>query len=122
MNYFYGVADQEVLNSCPEEAVIDYFDSVDIDDVKEYDFPLEIHIFVPMKFTVSAARILEKALEELDENYGNPEAYDYTRATENMEKAAKELVEVIEKEYQPWQCEQTGEKIKYSRDEVLGII
>ena len=48
-------------------------------------------------------RVLERVLEELDEEYGDPD--DATDATPAMLAAAREFCEAIRREYPVWRCE-----------------
>ena len=118
---FYGLEDQERLNYDPEESIVDMFDCVSLEDVEKYDFPISINVFEPIDYTLNAEDILESILENLDDNYGEPDG-DYTKPTEKMKIAAETLARTIKEEYISWQCEKTGETIKYSKEEVMEIL
>lgn len=51
-------------------------------------------------------RVLDRFLEDLDEDYGNPE--EATTQTEAMLVAAKEFVEKINAEYTVWSCKRVA--------------
>ncbi len=111
----YGLKDQERLDRDPETVIADLFDGTEIED---YTFPVEVYVFEPLAVKVRWDGFLEDILERLDEEYADPEGNIYSQPTEKMEKAAKVFAEVIEKEYTSWQCEPTGEIIKYFKKDI----
>jgi len=101
---YWGAPDSERYNYSDIEDAIDHI----LDDV---------HPIVPEEVVVVAVRsrkitaqdvgirnILEYTLEHLDEEYGDPDggASDPTPA---MEEAAKQLAEVIARDYEVWVCD-----------------
>jgi hypothetical protein len=58
---------------------------------------------------ISPRGVLDNLLEQLDEDYANPEG-DATEATEAMKEAERVFLEVITKEYQPWSCDEVCRK------------
>lgn len=62
----------------------------------------------------------ESTIEDLFNDIEIDEYYDYP--TEKMKKAAADFIKVIKSEYKPWMCEPTGEVLKFSKENVLGIL
>ena len=116
---YYGEIGQERLDNDPEDVVVNMF--CDLETVENYDYPFIVHVFEPQKITLDIDDILERVLENLDEEYGDPDG-DYTKPTEKMKRSAGELVQTIKSEYTPFMCETTGEKIEYSQKNVLEIV
>jgi hypothetical protein len=52
------------------------------------------------------ARVLERLLESLDDDYGNPE--DATAETDGMKLAAEEFIRKVAAEYQVWSCKRVA--------------
>lgn len=63
------------------------------------------------RMTVDRKRLcpLDLLLEELDEEYGDPEG-DYPIPTDAMKGAEKTFLDVVLSEYTPWACEQVAIK------------
>jgi hypothetical protein len=59
---------------------------------------------------------IELALENLDEEYGDPDG-SYTGPTDSMKEAASKFGKAIVADYKPWMCEPTGEEVKVTRQE-----
>lgn len=118
MSELYGYKEQERLDTDIEDTVRRVIE----DGCTE--FPIEINVFKNMNITedvnVFAKNILENLLEDLDEEYSDPDG-DYTVPSEEMKKASLAFAKVMVKEYHVWMCEPTGEVIKYSEDEALNI-
>jgi len=66
---------------------------------------------------IIAERAIGGALENLDEEYSNPDG-DYTDATEGMEAAALAFGRAVVAEYVSWTCEPNGDVIEYTRDQI----
>ena len=119
----YGVEAQEYLNTEPEE-VIETLIEDNCDFVGEsldailgkITWPVKILVFERRKVCCEPGDVLERVLEEFDEEYGNPDG-EYTEPTEKMKEAAKAFVEVVETEYISWQCNPTGETIEFTKEE-----
>ena len=60
--------------------------------------------------------MLNKVLDDLDCDYGNPDE-DSTKPTEAMWEAALAFARVVVAEYVPWACEPTGEVVEYTREQ-----
>jgi hypothetical protein len=63
-----------------------------------------------------AARAIEHALENLDEEYADPDG-DYTKATDRIKDAARAFGRAVVADYVSWSCEPTGEVIEYTREQ-----
>ncbi len=80
--------------------------------IKEWPEKITVYGFARKKLKLDrlSARILERLLEDIDEDYGNPE--EATTETEAMKKAAEEFVNKVAAEYQVWSCKRvTSEDI-----------
>lgn len=97
----FGFIDDEHLSSSIEE----------VTDRATEGKPIEVHVFRRMKVNPDrlAERTLERIIEDLDEDYGDPD--NPTELTEAMKAAAKQFIEALLKEYVVWNCEPTGEVI-----------
>ena len=64
------------------------------------------------RMTIKPSEIspLEDVLQQLDEEYGNPEV-DYTEPTESMLRAEREFAEAILSEYKPFMCKHVEEEL-----------
>jgi len=127
----YGLKDWEQLEDSVEEVVEKVFED-HCEEVGEgedvtagrLNWPLEILVFKRMDVggEAEAQRIasdaLERTLERLDEEYGDPDG-DTTDATDAMKEAALVFGRAVVAEYVPWQCEPTGEVIKVTREEAM---
>ena len=122
MSEFYGVQDQERLDSDPDDTIIGLLEDVYFDDLSFHDFPIKVYGFTTEKpfenIEQYANNMLENILEGLDENYGDPDSYG-TEMTPNMKEATLNLAKVFEEEYQVFNCERTGEVIKYSKEQAM---
>jgi hypothetical protein len=93
------------------------FECSDIEDAVDYildgahpDVPDEVVVVAvcPRKLTaqdVGTRDILERTLEYLDEEYGDPDG-DHSDPTPVMEEAALKLAEVIAHDYEVWICDE----------------
>ena len=99
----YGTKEDEILSNTPEEALIKYAES--FDNEENIIFPITIYTFKRAEISLTANYILDYVLESLDDEYGSPYMNDYTESTPAMKDAAENLVNIIKKEYMPWQCE-----------------
>lgn len=64
---------------------------------------LEVKGYARMKIAVQDP--LEFMIENLYEEYGNPEGDPSDGITDDMRKAADALMKVVEEQYKPWACE-----------------
>lgn len=118
---FYGVEGQERLESCPKDTVEQYLGG--FEDYTEIEFPIKVLVYKQEKLWAEdnldkyAKGILEDILEDLDENYGDPDDFG-TTPSEDMKKASFELAKVIIKDYHVWRCEPMGEVIEYTEEQV----
>lgn len=128
---FYGMENTERLEfDDPDEVVDRYLDDAvntpgeSFDSVAErLAFPIEVCEYEPMEIPDAqdiANSALEHALENLDEEYGDPDG-DNTEPTEAMKAAALSFGRAVVADYVPWACEQTGKVIEYTREQCREI-
>ena len=131
-NLLYGLKDWEELVPTVEEVVekvlednCDFAGEGDSAIADRLTWPLEVVVFRRMDVGGKAeaqriaSDVLERTLEWLDEEFGNPDG-DATDATDGMNEAAQAFGRVVVAEYVAWQCEPTGEVIKVTREEAVG--
>jgi len=82
-----------------DDAVEEYLDILD----GEWPEIATVKGFERMKVTYDGGLILERMLEHLDEEYGDPDG-DPTDPTEEMKKAADALVKIVLASYHSWAC------------------
>lgn len=107
---FYDCESAEILtHESPYAAIDDWYGNVgrDCPDTVTVDGYAPLVVSVN---TVGVERLLEEALERLDEELGNPDA-EPTEPTEAMKKAADALAAVIVAEYVPWACEKVSSEV-----------
>lgn len=117
---YYGLADQERLDTAIEDVVDRVIDNAGrVDGVQ---WPIEIHEFRRMDVSGMADGLAKdalcRALETLDEEHSDPDG-ENTEATEKMKAAAAAFAKVVVEEYVPWACEKTGKAILVTREEAL---
>ena len=102
----WGTGDEEHLqydneNECIEAML----------DIMDNPLPEKITIcgFARMDVDTTCLNPLEYCLEGLDEEYGDPDG-EYSKPTETMKAAEKTFLEIIQKEYKPWACEEVCRK------------
>jgi hypothetical protein len=110
---YWGLYNQELLvHTNPEEVIEEYVDQMDeiTEELLVKVGELIVYGYVPMKISSFSPSIcLDRLIEDLDEEYGNPNGDPFT-ATEAMKKAETKFLTVVKKEYTPWACECNGEK------------
>ena len=126
----YGLEDQERLDLDPDDVIDRVIDDAasfageSFDAIAErLDWPLKVKVYkrmslggVDLTLTI-ATTALERTLDDLDENYGDPDG-DYSDPTEAMKSAARAFARAVLADYVPWACEPTGEVIEYTREQV----
>jgi hypothetical protein len=110
-NILWGEDGQELLrhHSANEaiEEVIDGYHPGPIDG----DWEISVYEYQPIKPGIdSCGSPLERVLEILDEEYGDPDGDGHDR-TEAMKAAEKTFIEAVLTEYRSWMCEQTGKVV-----------
>ncbi len=106
---YWGAPGAEQLSGQNEDdAVEDILEEIYPDPLPEV---VEIAGFVPMDaaWAIDRIAILERCLEELDEEYGNPDG-EPAKPTEAMVAAERAFLEVLKREYTPWACEEVCRK------------
>lgn len=115
----YGLKDQKMLDLDIEDVVRSVMEDGDYSD-----FPIEVLVYNPIPIAKNAEvysrHILESLLQDLDEEYGDPDG-SYTDPSEGMKSAALVLAQVMMKDYRVWAYEPTGESFKYNREEAMKI-
>lgn len=104
--YLYGGPDDEVLTyTHPDEYIKAFLDEAHPD----YPETIEVVKYQPMKPSIGALddHVLEYVLEALDEEYGNPDG-GWPDATQKMRELAREFVQGVIDEYDPWAHEPVG--------------
>lgn len=99
----YGIDGQEFLDDSIEE-VIERIKN-ELNNIK---WPIEVFEHKPIEIYLFGSGLIERILEELDDEYGNPYTTSYTKPTDAMIEAADNLVDVIKRDYNVWACEPTG--------------
>jgi len=111
---YYDVDDgAEVLqHTDPDEAIEYHLDGLDpVLDADLFAAPLRVYAFKTETIAQQLIEqlpgvVLERLLEDLDEDYGRPE--ELTAATPKMELAARAFIDTIVREYKVWRCECIG--------------
>lgn len=101
--------DERLTYTDPDEAIEAYIDDYPQDELAEYT--VTVCEFRPMKPKYNGARrVVERVLEDLDEDYGDPDG-DGSRPTPAMLAAAETFIAAVLAEYRGWSCEPTGERV-----------
>lgn len=124
MSEFYGLLDSETLQGSPDEVLEQWVIDSACDTFEEaasfVEWPMRVYVYKPMNHWRSrnalAEGYLERILEDLDEEFGDPEG-DATEPTASMKRAALAFVDSVMKEYRPWNCEKTKEVVEITREE-----
>ena len=104
---FWTCRDAEQLN-CTEidEAVEEHLEMVTYQrDPADWPATVTARGFKRGVVTYDGETVLERMLEHLDEEYGDPDG-DPTKPTDAMLKAAEVFVAAVLAEYEPWACEE----------------
>ena len=130
--YYYGLDGWEVLVGTQEEVIERALeDEVEIGGngfdaaADQMVWPMRIIVSTPIDITddgyaeAIGRNALEDALDNLDNEYGDPGG-DITESTKAMKEAASFLGRVVLSEYMPWMCVPTGEVIEVTREEARG--
>ena len=117
---FYGHPDRERLYATTvDEAIETYLKDNDLlDSPSEWPETVTIARFRPMKAMLDAGDVLERILEELDEDYGDWES-EPDKPTDKMKEAAQVFVDAILAEYRVFNLE-SDTRAEYSLSEWLG--
>ena len=100
---YWDSEDEERLTHTDREEAIESI----LDDIGKLPEKIEICGFARMKLPEAeslATDVLERLLEGLDEDYGDPEG-DYTNGTAEMKEAAVKFIATVLDEYVSWACE-----------------
>ncbi len=124
---WFGLEDQEFLKNSIDEVIEDVFldhtekagepESIVADRI---EWPIEIYVHIKTPLTDSeiqgiAESCIDSFIDCYDSQYGNPDG-DPFEATETIKDAAYAFAKACAKDYEKWQCESTGEVIKYTRE------
>jgi hypothetical protein len=102
--------DAELLGHESQDAAIEAYLDEALYNTPIKEWPKTVSVFgfarEKPKFNLLPARTLERVLEDLDEDYGNPE--EATAETEGMKLAAEEFIQKIAAEYTVWSCKRVA--------------
>ena len=103
----WGAPGDETLTALTEvEAIENIMDEIQDCLGEDEVFPATIIVCGYARMDVEITlNPLEHVLEELDEEYGDPEG-TYTEPTLAMKEAEEKFLAVIKQEYTPWMCEE----------------
>lgn len=110
MTYYYSCEEDgdDIMHDSVDEAVTEY-----LSQMLPEDWPRTVEVYRYERCVVSdeskgflAGRILDQAIEDLDEDYGNPE--QETKVTKEMRALAQEYVEKLTALYHVWRCDNVG--------------
>ncbi len=105
---YWSVADKEILTATtPDDAFVLHYEPLISDDAL-MPKTMTAHRYRPQNASLNANQVLERVLQELDEEYGNPEDYG-DDPTDKMLEAAQEFCQAVIAEYELWMYERTGE-------------
>lgn len=87
-----------------DDAIEEYLDQLAPGKLPE---TVEVKGYVRREPSISEyeGAMLENLIERLDEEYGDPDAYHATPASENMKAAELVFIKAVLAEYESWQCE-----------------
>ena len=114
---FYGIKDQEVLDTDPFDSFTYYIDGFSTEEEAMSDdvYPVRVYKFKPMNIYINSDRILENLIETLDDEYGNPDGSN-TAITENMRESAIQFADAIKSEYRSFMCEKTNSYVEFDKN------
>lgn len=108
----FSCAEDDESLSCDNEddAILEWLEQADIECVGE---TITVYEFKRMEVSEKdreshATDMAERLLENLDENYGNPNGY--TKVTDAHKNLAREFVDKMLSCYHVWACECVGQK------------
>lgn len=110
---FYGIGDREILYATTEQdAVVEWFEGLSADDVKNLPETVEIAKYMPRKVDTNlncADLLTDTVLEELDEEYGSPDgdSTDFAISEKAIE-LRQAFINQVCNEFPVWQCEVVG--------------
>lgn len=104
---FYDCDDEseELSYSSPDEAIEMHLDA--LDSLPAAGETVTVYGWTRIPVGVNAEQVLERVLEDLDEEHGNPNVDGNTEPTPKMREAAYVFARAIEAEYESWMCDQT---------------
>ena len=112
---FYGIdgySDQYTLYDNADDLIRDY-----LDDTEKEPETVVVTEYERMRVLLTESDILDPVLEMLNSHYGDPRGFYRPGITDGIKMAISNLVEVLEKEYEPWVCLETGKKFMVYIDE-----
>ena len=105
---FYGLKDQEELDESIFEVLERHFDDVTVSQLPKSVTIFE-HQHIPVEINNNADWLLERLLENLDENYGNPEEESPEIKCADRY-VARFFVRQVASRYPLYRCEPTGRR------------
>lgn len=107
-DYFSCDPDEEILSERSiDDAVWQHLDAA---EVSIWPTTLPVYGWRRKAYEFDAGLILERALEDADEEHGNPD--EATEPTPAMIAAARAFAEVMDREYQVWACERDKDPVE----------
>ena len=101
---FYGLEDDEILSDSIQECVEKHFD-----DMESPPETVEVGIYRHKPPSIDRDWLLERVIEELEDNYGNPGELSHIEITEEMLAAADAFTVVVIQEFinqgGVWRCD-----------------
>lgn len=104
---FYGINQPETVHDDIDGCIEEYLDQCD-----DFNHTFEVEVYERVETEYKPAfSPLERMLEDLDEDYGNPDGH-YPEPTDDMQEAEQAFIKAVLADYEVWRCETTGEVIK----------
>ena len=119
---FYGIGDQERLDPCLNDCIERWYENmVDSVGASSIGSPVEVTVWRHLPLDTAAwvsvsggDGPLTRLLEDLAENYSDPEDYSQVEPTEFMLLAERYFVDVVLEEFRrqggAWRCEPVGKE------------
>jgi hypothetical protein len=107
---FYAIGDREILYATSEnDAVVEWFDGLNADDVKNLPDTVTIDKYMPRKVDTDlncTDLLTDTIIEELDEEYGSPDSdsTDFALSEKAIE-LRQAFINQVCSEFPVWQCE-----------------
>jgi hypothetical protein len=96
--------EERLVYTTVDEAIEHWLDAM---PAAEFVDTVTVQEFAPVRAEISPDSVLDFVLENLDEEYGDPDG-DQTERTLAMQTAEQAFINTILAEYEPWNCAPTG--------------
>ncbi|NIO43643.1 MAG: hypothetical protein GTO41_27910 [Burkholderiales bacterium] len=104
----WGMEHDEYLQSDIHDVIEYWLDSQHPTPIDQLPKVITVHEYSRRVPDEDGSRQLEDLLEQLDEEYADPNTSDFTKPTETMKEAARVFAAAVLAEYEVWTCEPTG--------------